>query len=169
MGSAERNDWNRVNRCRKPHENVWARWCHARSVATKLKIRTRSTSNDFPSRVITVGYCNMADYHPWLTNSQATWFHRTWRVQHTLQVKNTLFSLSRRNFAKFCVAVSFTPVDPKFLVQQRFSLTLYPQRPAPVKVNETHEQYCQHNALVVVLRVRKIPKMKFILSCASSR
>ena len=143
-------------------QTAWKCLCKmmSRKKCSKLKIRTRSTSNDFPSRV---------NYHPWLTSSQTTWLHRTWRVQHTLQVKNTLFSLSRRNFAKFCVAVSFTPVDPKFLVQQRFSLTLYPQRPAPVKVNETHEQYCPHNALVVVLRVRKIPKMKFILSCASSR
>ena len=70
---------------------------------------------------------------------------------------------------KLCVAVSFTPVDPKFLVQQRFSLTLQPQRPAPAKVNETLAQYRHHNALVIVLLVRKIPKMKFILSCASSR
>ena len=67
------------------------------------------------------------------------------------------------------MAVSFSLVDPKFLVQQTFSLTLQPVRPALAKVNETYEQYRHYNALVIVLLVRKIPKMKFLLSCTSSQ
>ena len=74
-----------------------------------------------------------------------------------------------RKFAKFCMAASFTLVDLKFVVQQSFSLTLQLLRPALAKVNKTQEWYCHYNALVIVLLVRKIPKMKFLLSCTSSQ
>ena len=36
------------------------------------------------------------------------------------------------------------------------------------KVNKTYEQYHHYNSLVIVLLVRKIPKMKFLLPCTSS-
>ena len=39
-------------------------------------------------------------------------------------MNNTLLTLNQGKFAKFCVAVSFTLVDLKFLAQQNFSLTL---------------------------------------------
>ena len=38
-------------------------------------------------------------------------------------VKNTFLSLNQGKFAKFCLSVSFTLVDLKFLVQQSVSLT----------------------------------------------
>ena len=63
------------------------------------------------------------------------------------------------------MAVSFSLVDHKFLVQQSFSLTLQLLRSTLAKVNKTHEQYRHHNAFVIVLLVRKISKMKFLLSC----
>ena len=63
----------------------------------RLEVRPRSTSDEFPSRVI---------------------------IEDNLHVKNALLSLNQGNFAKFCMAVSFTFVDLKFLVQQSFSLTL---------------------------------------------
>ena len=84
-------------------------------------------------------------------------------------MKNTLLTLNQGKFAKFCVAVSFTLVDLKFLAQQNFSLTLQPLRPTLSKVNKTYELYRYYNALVTVLLVRKISKMKFLLSCTSSR
>ena len=50
-----------------------------------------------------------------------------------------IIQLNQGNFAKFCMAVSFTLIDLKFPVQQSFSLTLSPLRPALAKVNETYE------------------------------
>ena len=67
------------------------------------------------------------------------------------------------------MAVSFTLVNLKFHVQQSFSLTLQPLRPTLAIVNNTYEYHHHHNAFVIVLLVRKIPKMKFLLSCISSR
>ena len=67
------------------------------------------------------------------------------------------------------MAVSFTIVDVKFLVQQSFSLSLQLLRPAHAKVIETYEQCRNYNALAIVLLVRKIPKMKFLFSCTSGR
>ena len=49
------------------------------------------------------------------------------------------------------------------------SLTLQPLRPMLAKVNKTYEQYCHFNDPVVVLLVGKIHRMKFLLSCTSSR
>ena len=46
---------------------------------------------------------------------------------------------------------------------------MQPPRPTLAKVNKTCEQYRHYNALVIVLLVRKILKMKFLLSCTSSR
>ena len=60
------------------------------------------------------------------------------------------------------MAVSFSLVDLKFLVQQSFSLTPQQLRSAFAKVNKTYEQYRHYNAFVIVLLVRKIPMMKFI-------
>ena len=80
-------------------------------------------------------------------------------------MKNTLLSLNQGDFAKFCIAVSFTHVELKFLVQKSFSLTLQPLRPTLAKVKKTYEEYRHFNALVMMLLVRKIPKMKFLLSC----
>ena len=67
------------------------------------------------------------------------------------------------------MAVPFTLVDLKFLVKQSFSLTLQPPRPTLSKVNKTYEQYRHYNAFVIVLLVRKISKMKLLLSCSSGR
>ena len=67
------------------------------------------------------------------------------------------------------MAVSFTLVDLKFLVEQSFSLTLQPPRPTLSKVNKTYEQYRHYYAFVIVLLVRKISKMKLLLSCSSGR
>ena len=55
-----------------------------------LEVRPRSTSDEFPGWVI---------------------------IRDNSHVKNTLLSLNQGNFTKFCVAVSFTLVDLKFLVQ----------------------------------------------------
>ena len=63
------------------------------------------------------------------------------------------------------MAVSFTHVELKFLVQKSFSLTLQPLRPTLAKVKKTYEEYRHFNALVMMLLVRKIPKMKLLLSC----
>ena len=62
------------------------------------------------------------------------------------------------------MAISFTLVDLKFLVQLSFSLTLQLQGPALAKINKTHESH-----LVIVLLIVKIPKMKLLSSCTSSR
>ena len=67
------------------------------------------------------------------------------------------------------MAVSFYLVDLNFLEQQSPSLTLQPLRPTLAKVNKTYEQYRHYNALVIVLLVAKIPKMKSLLSCTSGR
>ena len=67
------------------------------------------------------------------------------------------------------MAVSFTLVDLKFLVQQSLSLTLWPLKPTLAMVNNSYEYYRRYNALVRVLLFGKIPKMKFLLSCTSSR
>ena len=82
---------------------------------------------------------------------------------------NTLQSLNQGGLAKSCMAVSFTLVDLKFLVKQSFSLTLQPPRPTLVKVNKNYEQYRHYNAFVTVLLVRKISKMKLLLSGSSRR
>ena len=66
------------------------------------------------------------------------------------------------------MAVSFTLVDLRFLVQQSFS-SLQPLTPSLAKVNKSYELYRHYNALVIALLVGKIPKMKFPLSCTSSR
>ena len=63
------------------------------------------------------------------------------------------------------MAVSFTHFELKFLVQKSFSLTLQPLRPTLAKVKNTYEEYRHFNALVMMLLVRKIPKMKLLLSC----
>ena len=62
------------------------------------------------------------------------------------------------------MAVSITLVHRKFLVQQSFSLTLWPLRPTLSKVNKTYEQHRHSNALVIVLLIGKIPTMKQLLS-----
>ena len=67
------------------------------------------------------------------------------------------------------MAVSFTLVDLKFLVEQSFSLTLQPPRPTLAKVNKTYEQYRHYNVFFIVLLVRNISKMKLLLSCSSRR
>ena len=59
------------------------------------------------------------------------------------------------------MAVSFTLVDRKFLVQQSFRLTLQPLRPALAKVNKTFEYYCHYNALVMVLLVTPLSLLKY--------
>ena len=57
---------------------------------------------------------------------------------------------------------------PSFLLNS-LSLTLQPLRPMLAKVNKTYEQYRHFNDPVVVLMVGKIHRMKFLLSCTSSR
>ena len=39
-----------------------------------------------------------------------------WTLERALHVEYTLLSFNQGNFAKFCVAISFALVDPKFLV-----------------------------------------------------
>ena len=56
----------------------------------QLEVRPRSTGDEFPGWVI---------------------------IRDNSHVKNTLLSLNQGNFSTFCVAVSFTLVDLKFLVQ----------------------------------------------------
>ena len=43
-------------------------------------------------------------------------YTRREHLLHGLRVKNTLLSLNQGNFSQFCLAVSFTLVDLKFLV-----------------------------------------------------
>ena len=65
-------------------------------------------------------------------------------------MKNTMLSLNQGNFAKFCMAVSFTLADLKFLVQQSFSLTLYSLRPTLAKVNKIYESFASSLFLFAV-------------------
>lgn len=77
-----------------------------------LEVSPRSTSDEFPGWVI---------------------------IRDNSHVKNTLLSLNQGNFTKFCVAVSFTLVDLKFLIQQSLSLTWWPLRPTLAMVNNSYE------------------------------
>ena len=65
-------------------------------------------------------------------------------------MKNTLLSLNQGNFAKFCMAVSFTLADLKFLVQQSFSLTLYSLRPTLAKVKKIYKSFASSLFLFAV-------------------
>ena len=68
----------------------------------------------------------MADYSSNTNRDLPTVKPRDWTKHEpynlALRVENTFLSLNQGNFDKFCVAVSFTLVDLKFLVHQ--SLTL---------------------------------------------
>lgn len=77
-----------------------------------LEVSPRSTSDEFPGWVI---------------------------IRDNSHVKNTLLSLNQGNFTKFCVAVSFTLVDLKFLVHAAELLLNTITRPALTKVNKTYE------------------------------
>ena len=104
----------------------------------RLEVSQRSTSDEFPSRVI-IGNCRLFQYgglfqkhYLLFTNNQATWLNQTWTLLDALPVKNTLLSLSQGNFAKFSIPVSFTLVDLQFLVQPVGSEGAYKILPARV-------------------------------------
>ena len=73
------------------------------------------------------------------TNDEATSLGRNFTKCDEGEYRCKLLILNLRNFAKFCVAVSFTLVDLKFLVQQSVSLTLWPLRPTLAMVNNSYE------------------------------
>ena len=59
-----------------------------------------------------------------MTDSQSDAIEPDMNIITCFICENTLKSLNQGGFAKSCMAVSFTLVDLKFLVQQSFSLTL---------------------------------------------
>ena len=83
-----------------------------------LEVRPRSTSDEFLSRVI-IGNCQLFQYGGLLRQHQYCDLY----IITYLPCENTLPRLNQGNFAKFCMAVSFTIIDVEFLVQQSFSLT----------------------------------------------
>ena len=86
----------------------------------RLKVRPRSISKEFSSRVI-IGHCRQFQYYSSNTicDLPTVIKQRDWTRHYYL-----LCMWRVHFFAKFWMAVSFTLVDLKFLVKQSFSLTL---------------------------------------------
>ena len=71
-----------------------------------------------------VGYSIMADYFNNTDCDLPTVKRRDWTRNEHYESLWIIVEFKSRKFRKFCVALSFTLVDLKFLVQQTFSLTM---------------------------------------------